>query len=117
MDAEHRASAKCRPRNPLLSDRGGACHLDAPLHVFPVCRLCKRLVIRREKNEMQLGVVGLGNERLDDPSQRHRLGLVVHRERMVCRNRGLDKHQQQDQASRHRRRFERARVHVSSNDV
>ncbi len=94
------------PGDPLLRHRGGARHLDAPLDVLPVRALGQRLVIRRQHDDVQLGVVRLRDELFDDAGQGHDLGLVVHRERVMGRDRNDDERRQQN-----RSRHNDARVH------
>ena len=80
MDAEHRAGPKRGRGDSLPLELRSPRHLDAPLDVLPVRALRERLVVRREKHEVELGVVGLRDELSDDSGQCHDLALVVHRE-------------------------------------
>ena len=59
-------------------------------------------MIRREQHEVDLSVVGLRDELLDHAGQRHDLGLVVHRERMVCQDGDLQHDRQYGQRRRDR---------------
>src|SRR6185436_3401512 len=75
----------------LLRDRGGRAELDAPGDRFAV-GADDGFAVVTDDLEQELRVIGAGDEADESSRVRDLLGLVVHRERMMCMRRGRGEH-------------------------